>query len=381
MSIVLGKPSKANAGNWSITLPLDAPIPVDKSQTIPIERQPYEKPTQFTHRLIEYQMLSKLPGLQKLLHGEFSSHNFAQIQQFEQKMRALVEGLTPSFRFRNPDTQWDLECPWIKTQREYSCGTTNLSFMVMHRYAMFHIPQSRTEIIKSGIQVLQAQERHFRTLSIQHHKLYALAFFTLEAAAAIMVVFIAYPGENHELFAPAMLHVKESIARLTTIETSNAFARPVKELMELLMLRASNLHKDIDTKPSHLAQNSSPQYSSTVLQEAKPLPWQTSTFDFAAYTPPSHPNQNQNQNQNLDLTNSDTSTPPNRGNNLEDNAFDFTCGGIIGQYGPIATVVDNVYYTVPDTWDPMILLERDGMDGMGGIGGFVGGGGYGQDIY
>ncbi|PMD41813.1 hypothetical protein L207DRAFT_426556 [Hyaloscypha variabilis F] len=377
MSIVLGKPSKANAGNWSITLPLDAPIPGDQSQTIPMERQPHEKPTQFTHRLVEYQMLSQLPGVQKLIHGEFNPHNFAQIQKHEQKMRNLVEELPPAFRFENTDTQWDLECPWIKTQREYSCGTTNLSLMVMHRYAMFHIPQSRTEVIKCGIEVLKAQERHFRTLSVQHHKLYALAFFTLEAAAAIMVVFIAYPSENRDLFAEAMVHIKASIARLSSIETANAFARPVKELMQLLKVRAENLHKEIefshDSKPPHLLQDSrTPSYHSantnTNAQEIKPPHWQTASFDFAAYTPPALAHE---------FSHSDTSnsTPPISGAG-ENAAFDFSCGGIINQYGPIATVVDNVYYTVPDTWDPMILLERaDGTEG------YVGGGGYGQDIY
>lgn len=372
MSIVLGKPSKANAGNWSITLPLDAPIPSDKSQSVPVERPPSEKPTSFTHRLLEYRLFSQLPGLSKLIHGAFSPGNYLQIQQYQQKMRELAEALPPAFRFENPDTQWDAECPWIKTQREYSCGTTWLSFLVMHRYSMFHIPQSRTGVIICGIKVLQAQERHFRTLSVQHYKLYALAFFTLEAATAIMVVFIAYPTENRDLFATAMLHVKESIARMNAINASNPFAHPAKELVEILMRRAENLYKEV--KPSSsppssppqnlLPQDSTPPQYSTVDTETKPSAWQNDGFGFSDYTPP--------QGQPLDFTHSGTpSTPPN---------FDLTCGGCIGQYGPVATVVDNVYYTVPDTWDPMIFLERPD-SGMVNFTNNGVEGGYGQDSF
>ena len=118
---------------------------------------------------------------------------------------------------------------------------------------MFHMPQSRTEVIKLGIKVLEAQERHFRTLNVQHHKLYALAFFTLEAATAIMVVFIAYPSENGELFEEAMSHIKDGIARMNIILNANPLARPAKDLIELLMLRAEKLHKSpsASSPPSH----------------------------------------------------------------------------------------------------------------------------------
>jgi hypothetical protein len=283
-------------------------------------------------------------------------------------MRELITELPAPFRFENPDTQWDTECPWIKTQRQYSCGTTMLSLLVISRYSMFHMSHSRTEVIKLGIKVLEAQERHFRTLNVQHHKLYALAFFTLEAATAIMVVFIAYPNENGELFEEAMGHIKDGIARMNIILDANPLARPAKDLIELLMQRAEKLHSSSTSPPpSHhtqppplLHQNSSlSQYSNpNPTPEFKPETWQNENFDFSDYTPPLGPH--------LDLTHaSDSSaTPP---------GFDFSCGGIIGQYGPVATMIDGNFYGVPDTWDPMILLERDG-----GMAGYAGGEGYGE---
>jgi hypothetical protein len=281
-------------------------------------------------------------------------------------MRELITELPPAFQFENPDTQWDAECPWIKTQRQYSCGTTMLSLLVINRYSMFHFPQSRTEVIKLGIKVLEAQERHFRTLTVQHYKLYALAFFTLEAATAIMVVFIAYPSENGELFEEAMSHINDGIARMNIILNANPLARPAKDLIELLMQRAEKLHKSSTSPaPSHptqppplLHQNSSlSQYSNPhPTLDFKNETWQSENFDFSDYTPPLGPH--------LDLTHaSDSSaTPP---------GFDFSCGGIIGQYGPVATMIDGNFYGVPDTWDPMILLERDG-----GMAGYAGG-----DVY
>jgi len=190
------------------------------------------------------------------------------------------------------------------------------------------------------------------------------------------VVFIAYPNENGPLFGEAMLHVRESIARMNAIKASSPFASPTSELIELLMRRAENLHNGVSVNakassasPSHpppLIQQDSAESQYTTDFKPSLSAWQNENFDFADYTRPSG-------HQGLDLTHSDpSSTPPN-------STFDFTCGGIIGQYGPIATVVDNVYYTVPDTWDPMILLERpDALNGNG----FAGNGGeYGQDIY
>jgi hypothetical protein len=374
MGMVLGKPMNACAEDWSITLPLDAAIPVDRTLSIPIERQLCEKPTQFTHRLIEYRILSQLPGIQRLVTGEFNPRDYAQLQQHQQKMKTYIEGFPPAFHFENPDTKWDVECPWLKPQREYLACTTWLFFVISYRYSMFNIPQSRTDVIKAGIKVLQAQERHYRTLSVQHYKLYALAFFTLEAATAIMVVFIAYPSENEELFATALLHIKESITRMNSIQASNPFAGPAAELIQLLMLRAESIHdvrEDIHKDIAHIRTSSSesptpqditPHY---INSDYKP-PFQGDNFDFSDYTP----------SQTLDLAHSESSsTPPN---------FDFSIGGIIGPYGPIATLVDNNFMTVPDVWDPMILLER--ADVMipedGRMDGFAGGGyGQGQDIY
>jgi hypothetical protein len=355
MSIILGKPSKAFAGNWALTLPLDAPIPIDKTASIPTARPPSSKPTPFTHRLIEYQLLSQLPEVLKLLSGEFNIKDYTEIQQNQQKMHDLIADFPPAFRFKDPDRQWDDECPWLKTQREYTCCTTQLAFLVMHRYSMFHVAASRTETINSAIEVLRAQERHFRTLSPQHYKLYALAFFALEAATAIMVVFIAYPSENSELFEPAMQIVQESIARLHRIKSSNALARPAAELLELLRLRAESTHKSSGQAAPPNPQSSSPPTIQQIPDIKHTFHSQNEGFDFAAYTP--------YQNPNLEI---DTSPPP----------FDFSCGGIIGQYGPIATMIDGNFYGVPDTWDPMILLERDAIGGYG-----AGSGGYGEDVY
>jgi hypothetical protein len=215
---------------------------------------------------------------------------------------------------------------------------------------MFSIPQSRTEVIKAGIKVLQAQERHYRALSVQHYKLYALAFFTLEAATAIMVVFIAYPAENRELFPTALFQIKESIDRMNAIRPSNPFARPAAELLELLMLRAESIHNSTSSRSPRSSHETTPQH---VNLEFKP-PYQGKNFDLADY-PPS---------QTLDHSHSDSgSTPPN---------FDFTCGGIIGPFGPTAQMLE-ADFMVPDTWDPMILLERSDDSLLGD--------GYGQDVY
>jgi len=228
---------------------------------------------------------------------------------------------------------------------------------------MFHIRQSRTGVINAGIKVLQAQERHYRALSPQHHKLYALAFFTLEAAAAIMVVFVAFPTENEELFATALFHIKESIARMKNIRDTNPFAQPAADLLESLLARAENIQKDRKPtiSPTRSTQVTSPtQYIET---DFKPS-FNGENFDFSDY----------NSAQAMDFSHSDSSsTPPN---------FDYTCGGLIGPYGPTATVLDTNFMMETDTWDPMILLDRVDMMGSGndGINGF-GGMGYSQDIY
>lgn len=236
---------------------------------------------------------------------------------------------------------------------------------------MFAMPQSRTEVLKAGIAMLQAQQRHYLTLSPQHYKLYALAFFTLEAAAAIMVVYIAFPNENEELFDKAILCIRESVERMRIIEETNPFAKSAAELIEKLLARAVDVHKDYSNPtPSH--PTNTPPLSQQYNTDYKPS---FNTQIDSSYTPT--PVQAAVDLSQLSQSNSSSSlTPPEFDFN-----FDFTCGGLIGPYGPTAMLLDQNFME-SDNWDPMILLDRgvvmgDGDDGDNGFGDA----GYSDDIY
>lgn len=314
---------------------------MDRSQKIPQERQPHEKPSQFTQRLIEVRLHRKLPEIRALLAegGPYPEEFLANLRQ---EFYENLGKISPQFYFENPDRTWDEACPWLEPQRHYIHAATWLVLLVSHRPYIFTAPKCRTVVIESGIKVLQAQEREYRCLTPEFGKIFTLAFITLEAATAIMAVLIAFPTENAEQVADCLFHVRESITRLYKIGDANHFATPAADILQSLMERAegiealTNLSSPADESPQNTTmQNLAMQYP-------------PEDFDFNDYSAGSNPG----------FPQSDTSNAP-----LE---FDFNFGGVVDTFAPTSTMVNGDLTTSLDAWDPMILMGwSDLMENVG----------------
>lgn len=332
---------------WTIVIPLDTDIPMDRSLTIPQERQPHEKPNQFTQRLVEFRLHSKLPEL-KAVHAQGGPYPKEYMEKLQQDFYKNIDAASPQFCFEGADRTWDRECPWLKPQREYVQSTTWLILVVAHRPYIFSVPQCRTEVLKAGIKVLQAQERNYRCLGKEFWKLFTLAFVTLEAATAIMAVLIAFPAENGDLIPAALFQVRESIARLKVIGDTNHFAVPAAEVLQSLMSRVEGM----DALTGWFARATSVTDDTAIQNYPAQYQTQGSSFDFNSYGEVP------------------TVAFPQSGASNSSPNFDVNFGGVVDTFAPTSNMVDGDLTTAADSWDPMILMGWTDMvtTGDGGMG-------------
>lgn len=238
MAMVLGKPMNINLRDCMICPPVDARVTEDPQITPPFPRAELDRPSEFTVRLIEYRLQIYLPRVRELeTEGPFPK-DYTRVQWLHQEALSYIDTLPAIYRFDNPDTSFDLACPWLPAQREYLCTATWYFVLALHKPYTFTIPESRKEIMRSGITMLKAQQRYFEYLKEHHYKLFVLTYLTVEAAVSMLAVLIAYPDDNGEAGKEAFNCIRQSLARLRTIhKRKNALAGMGADVIQVLLNR------------------------------------------------------------------------------------------------------------------------------------------------
>ncbi len=238
MGMVLGKPLNFKINDYSITSPIDCEIPKNRTSTAPFQRIDYDKPNTFTVRLLEYQIHRYLPQVRELEAEGAHPRDFSKVERLHQVALDYIATMPPTYRFKNPDRSFDDACPMLASQREFLCATVWLFILVLHRPYIFSVAQSRTEILKAGIHMLNAQQRLFLTLKPHHYRMFTLAYLTVEPCVSMLAVLIAFPQENADLVSEAFRCLKESLTRLNAIRGTNRVAGQGADVIHNLLLRA-----------------------------------------------------------------------------------------------------------------------------------------------
>ncbi|KAM0263351.1 hypothetical protein ACHAQJ_001207 [Trichoderma viride] len=239
MSMVLGKPMNIDIRDCWMYPPIDAHIPRNRKTTVPFPRAESDKPTPFTQRLIEYRLQIHLPEIRELAAAGPYPREYATVRRLHQEAVDYINKLTAIYRFEDPNTSFDAECPWLVPQRQYLCSITWFFILALHKPYLFSIPDSRTEVLKAGINVLKAQQRNFQGLKVQHYKLFILTYLTLEAAVSILAVLVVYPADAGVYASEAFHCIKESLSRLHIIqENKNILAGGAIDVIQVLLNRA-----------------------------------------------------------------------------------------------------------------------------------------------
>jgi hypothetical protein len=170
--IVLGRPTTIDLSVTPPTLPIDAPLPKNRSKTPVSPRMENDPPTPLTRCLWAYRIMSPLRDILNLEKEGPCPKDFSKIDRIHQQLLELEEQTPSYFRLQNPDKRFDWlpECYWIPYVRATLPQLMSFNFMALHRPYIFTRPKSRTEALKASLEMLNAQRMHFQSLKPQQYK-------------------------------------------------------------------------------------------------------------------------------------------------------------------------------------------------------------------
>ncbi|KAJ6439047.1 Galactose-binding domain-like protein [Purpureocillium lavendulum] len=105
MSVILGRPGAIDWKQGLPSVPLDAPVPLSRSQTTPIPRNDaINPPTPITWTLLIYKLADPLREIRGL-DQDGSTQDFSRVDSIQQKLFNLKTPESAIFRLENPDTR------------------------------------------------------------------------------------------------------------------------------------------------------------------------------------------------------------------------------------------------------------------------------------
>ncbi|KAK5039342.1 hypothetical protein LTR13_003599 [Exophiala sideris] len=247
MGIVLGKSFTLTLSDCNLVPPTDCEIPTNRKSTAPLPRSPNEKPNEYTIRFLESRLTSTLHEVKALEAEGPYPRDYSKVERLHQQALGYIDDIPAIYRSENPDTSYDLECPWLPAQREYLCSGAWLFVLSIHRTYLFSIPKSREAIMRSGIETLRAQQRFFNCLQPHHYKLFTLTYLSAEPAISMLAVLITFPKEHGDLVGEAFRCIREALWRLNQIRDTNKIAGPGADVIQNLLGRAELKHKHVLT--------------------------------------------------------------------------------------------------------------------------------------
>ncbi len=170
--IVLGRPTTIDLSLKPPTLPIDAPLPKDRSKTPVTVRENDTLPTPLTRCLWAYHVMAPLREVLDLEKEGPCPKDFSKVDQLHQKLLDIDDRTPAFFRLDNPDTRYDNdpECYWLPMVRATLPQLSSFNFIALHRPYIFTNPRSRIEALKASLKMLHAQRIHFQSLRPPQYK-------------------------------------------------------------------------------------------------------------------------------------------------------------------------------------------------------------------
>ncbi|KAK4122876.1 hypothetical protein N657DRAFT_575086 [Parathielavia appendiculata] len=240
MASVLGRPTNINLSMAPPSLPVDAPVPKDRSKTPVRPRGESDPPTPLTRAIWSHHLMSPLKEIIELEKEGPCPKDFTRVDRLHNQLLEL-DARTPSyFRMQNPDTRFDdlPECRvWLPMVRVMLPQLTNLELMALHRPYIFTRPKSRTEALKASLAMLHAQKLHFMALKPQLYKTFSLFFGTFDAIVLMASIYILFPKEHPELVRDALQHFQWAVQRFEAMSQRNPLAKAALGVLHAIYMR------------------------------------------------------------------------------------------------------------------------------------------------
>lgn len=171
-AVVLGRPTTINLNVTPPILPVDCPIPKDRSRTPVYPRNENDPPTPLTRMLWAYKIMTPLRDILDLEKEGPCPKDFHRVSMIHDRLLELQEQTPSFFRLENPDTRFDNlpDCHWIHLVRTTLPQLLSFDRMALHRPYIFTRAKSRTEALKASLDMLDAQRVYFQSLGPRQYK-------------------------------------------------------------------------------------------------------------------------------------------------------------------------------------------------------------------
>jgi len=172
MACVLGRPTTTDLSMAPPSLPVDAPVPKDRSKTPVLPRGENDPPTPVTRTIWAYHIMRPLREILEMEKDGPCPKDFSRVDRLHNELLDLDARTPAYFRLENPDTRFDSlpECSWLPLSSVVFPQLISFELMALHRPYIFTRPKSRTEALKASLDMLHAQRLNFQALKPQMYK-------------------------------------------------------------------------------------------------------------------------------------------------------------------------------------------------------------------
>ncbi|KAK4243787.1 hypothetical protein C7999DRAFT_17908 [Corynascus novoguineensis] len=241
MACVLGRPTTTDLSMAPPSLPVDAPVPKDRSKTPVLPRGENDPPTPVTRTIWAYHIMRPLREILEMEKDGPCPKDFSRVDRLHNELLDLDARTPAFFRLENPDTRFDSlpECAWLPLSRVVFPQLISFELMALHRPYIFTRPKSRTEALKASLDMLHTQRLNFQALKPQMYKTFSVFFGTFDAIVLMASIYILFPKEHPDMVQRAVQHFHWAVERFEAMSTRNSLAKAALGVLHAICLRMS----------------------------------------------------------------------------------------------------------------------------------------------
>ncbi|KAM0247872.1 hypothetical protein ACHAQJ_009688 [Trichoderma viride] len=242
MCLILGRPGSMNWRHGFPTLPIDARLTLnsDRSKTPVIPREEgVDPPTSLTRNISLYKTMLPLRDIQDLEPDGPCPRDFSKVLKVQQDIMDIHDSTPAVFRLENPDRQWDHvpELHWLHQARCLSEQMYYFTLVALHRPYIFHREDSRGEVIKGCLGMLDMQKLMFEGLPPKSWKNWHLFYGSFDAVTLIASIYILFPYEYAQFRETALQHCHLTVERFATMKDMNPLANSALGVLRAVVAR------------------------------------------------------------------------------------------------------------------------------------------------
>ncbi|KAL7798309.1 hypothetical protein V8C37DRAFT_197060 [Trichoderma ceciliae] len=242
MCLLLGRPGSLDWRHGLPTLPIDARFTTasDRSKTPVIPRDDaHDPPTPLTKNLFVYEIMLPLRDIQDLESDGPCPRDFSKVHKLQQNIMNIHDRTPAVFRMENPDKQWDSrpELHWLRQARCLFEQMFHFTLVALHRPYIFHREDSRVEVIKGSLGMLEMQKQLFEGLPPKSWKNWHLFYGSFDAVTLIATIYILFPYESAEFREIALQHCHWTVERFATMKDTNLLAKSAIGVLRAVVAR------------------------------------------------------------------------------------------------------------------------------------------------